>query len=951
MKLQNLILAAALLAIAVPRAARGDFIPPNLPAGSQYEIAFVTSGGTTATDPDPYGTDYNAFVTAQAAENPNLPQGVAWHAIASTLYDGDVRSNAPFTPSIPVYNTQGQLVANAATPLYSIYGNILNPIGYDQFGNADSTLVWTGSDYDGTNDDPLGGQQYALGQPDLGYSSIAYEGWLGQYSFANATNVYPLYALSSPITVPEPSTLALLGVAMLAGVVYLRRRFTSLSRFLLAFVAFLSIALPACADFIPPNLPAGSQYEIAFVTSGGTTATDPYEADYNAFVTAQAQENPNLPQTTWHAMASTFENGDIQDPRQNAPFTSSIPVYNTAGQLVANATTPLYSVSGTILNPIGYDQFGNAQNSYVWTGSGYDGTPDDPLGGQPYSYGQPDLGYSDYQSFWLGGSGGFANSTNVYPLFALSSPITVPEPSTIALLLMGLLAGVFFLRRCAAKVSTISYLILFAVLSLIALPAYADFIPPDLPAGSKYEIAFVTSGGTTATDPYEADYNAFVTTQADENPNLPQGVTWHAIASTFENGDAQEACQNAPFTSSIPVYNTQGQLVANAAVPLYSPSGIVINPILYDQFGNTDATYVWTGSGLDGTMDNALGNGTFWGPPDLGYNDFYYYGYPVGWTGWCGSYGMDAATNIHPLYALSSPITVPEPSTIALLLTGLLAGVVYLRRRVVKVSTVSIIVVCAVLSFIALPAYADFIPPNLPAGSQYEIAFVTSGGTTATDTSTADYNAFVTQQAQQNPNLPQGVTWNAIATTLGTDFEEPDARQNAPFTSSIPVYNTQGQLVADAATPLYSVSGVILNPIEYDQFGNVQNTYVWTGSDYDGTPDDPLGGQQYGLGEPDLGCSSYQFAWLGSSAGFANSTTVYPLFALSSPITVPEPSTVVLLVTGLLAGVVCLRRRAVKICRLSAISFLVVCAALSFLSVPALAGFIPPNLPPGRSTR
>ena len=137
MKLQNLILAAALFAIVAPLSAYGGFIPPNLPAGSKYEIAFVTYGGTTATDP--YEADYNAFVTAQAQQNPNLPQGVTWHAIASTYENGDVQDaihNAPFTSSIPVYNTQGQLVANAATPLYSIYGNILNPIGYDQFGNA-----------------------------------------------------------------------------------------------------------------------------------------------------------------------------------------------------------------------------------------------------------------------------------------------------------------------------------------------------------------------------------------------------------------------------------------------------------------------------------------------------------------------------------------------------------------------------------------------------------------------------------------------------------------------------------------------------------------------------------------------------------------------------------------------------------------------------------------------
>ena len=831
----------------------------------------------------------------------------------STFENGDVqeaRYNAPFTSSIPVYNTAGQLVADAATPLYNESLTIINPIGYDQFGNPLATYVWSGSNCDGTFWNPLGnGNVY--GPPDIGISSYN-SGWLGNVGNDIATNVHPLYALSSPITVPEPGTLALFAAGLLAGVVYLRRRVAKAS-ILIVFIVLSFVALPAHAGFIPPNLPAGSEYEIAFVTSGGTTATDPYDSDYNAFVTAQAAQNPNLPQgVTWHAIANTFENGDQQDVRQNAPFTSSIPVYNTAGQLVANAATPLYNYYGGILNPIGYDQFGNADSTYVWTGSGGDGTYDNPLGNGNV-YGPPDLGLSTISYYgWLG-QASYAAPTNVYPLYALSSPVTVPEPSTIALLLTGLLAGVVCLRRRIA--STVRFLLAFIALWFVALPAHADFIPPNLPAGSEYEIAFVTSGGTTATGGYITDYNTFVIAQAQENPNLPQGgnITWHAMASTLWDGATPR--DNAPFTSSIPVFNTHGQLIANgapvynaqgqliasAATPLYSESGNIVNPIGYDQFGNPDSTLVWTGCDGDGTNDDPLGGQPYGlGQPDLGYSGINYYG-------WVGQYDFANETNSYPLYALSSPITVPEPSTIGLLLTGLLAGVVHVRRRLVS-SIRPLFVFAALLALAPLSAYAGFIPPNLPAGSKYEIAFVTSGGTTATDPYEADYNAFVTAQANENPGLPQqGETWHAIASTYENGNEQA-AIQNAPFTSSIPVYNTQGQLVANAATPLYSVFGNIINPILYDQFGNPNSTLVWTGSGYDGTGDDPLGGQPYAEGEPDLGYSNTtQEGWLGQY-GYANETNVYPLYALSSPITVPEPSTLALLAAGTV-GVVCCWRR------------------------------------------
>ena len=61
----------------------------------------------------------------------------------------------------------------------------------------------------------------------------------------------------------------------------------SYGRFVLAAALLACAARTAIAQVILPNLPPGSHYEIAIVTSGGTTATSTNINDYNSFVTAR----------------------------------------------------------------------------------------------------------------------------------------------------------------------------------------------------------------------------------------------------------------------------------------------------------------------------------------------------------------------------------------------------------------------------------------------------------------------------------------------------------------------------------------------------------------------------------------------------------------------------------------------------------------------------------------
>ncbi len=179
---------------------------PNLPPGSHYQLIFVTADSIGATSPDI--STYNTFVNAEAALNSSLPS-TTWHALTSTpTVDADV--NAP-TGGLPIYNTQGVEVASAATGLWAPNLSLINPVGFDQYGNPSTSLVWTGTAAGGINNGgySLGGSQH---QSTAGQTNL--DVWPEWFSTASLnTDVYaePLYAVSSELTIPtpEPSTMVL----------------------------------------------------------------------------------------------------------------------------------------------------------------------------------------------------------------------------------------------------------------------------------------------------------------------------------------------------------------------------------------------------------------------------------------------------------------------------------------------------------------------------------------------------------------------------------------------------------------------------------------------------------------------------------------------------------------------------------------------------------------------
>jgi hypothetical protein len=219
--------------------------------------------------------------------------------------------------------------------------------------------------------------------------------------------------------------------------------------------AFAALALSAAqlmAAVIPPiGLSAGSQYQLVFVTADGRDATSSNIADYNTFVTNEAALNPLLPAATWNDVGSTA----TVDANVNAS-SGGLPVYNTAGQLVATAGTGLYTA--TLVNPILYDQFGTASpaNTAVWTGSGSNGTDynNPPLLGLGASIGATAIGDPTAISANWAHDGNHIQSAAL-PLYALSTAITVPTPEPATLTLLGsallLQGGIGIFRRRRAR--------------------------------------------------------------------------------------------------------------------------------------------------------------------------------------------------------------------------------------------------------------------------------------------------------------------------------------------------------------------------------------------------------------------------------------------------------------------------------------------------------------------
>ena len=237
-------------------------------------------------------------------------------------------------------------------------------------------------------------------------------------------------------------------------------------------------------------------------------------------------------------------------------------------------------------------------------------------------------------------------------------------------------------KRAAVAATALAALLAFPLTGAGAPPIA---IPTGLNPGDTYRLAFVTSSARDATSSDIADYNNFVSADANSQAALAAlGTTWTAITST-ETVDARDNTNTAPSSVAggsvgVPIFLMNDTRLADSYDDLWD--GTIDNPLDVTASGGTlfGGAFVWTrtsasGEGISSVSISGPGSHSFVGRPFQ--TD----------AGWMFNLPCCVALTSNALYyGISGLLTVPSESTAisgpgasGLLALGL-AGLGYARR-------------------------------------------------------------------------------------------------------------------------------------------------------------------------------------------------------------------------------------------------------------------------------
>ena len=180
--------------------------PAGLAPGAQFRFLFLTSGTQAATSTDI--ADYNTFVNGQASGATYEGSVVSWKAVGSTATVNARDNVGGFGGNVPVYLTNGTLLAGDLTTSTSnkgLWSGLLfttPTIGIDGNG-VTTTFAFTGSNADGTGypSGQLGAASFVrYGDPTVNVDTFGWHFSINGMPDSFAVN---FYGVSSELTVPS----------------------------------------------------------------------------------------------------------------------------------------------------------------------------------------------------------------------------------------------------------------------------------------------------------------------------------------------------------------------------------------------------------------------------------------------------------------------------------------------------------------------------------------------------------------------------------------------------------------------------------------------------------------------------------------------------------------------------------------------------------------------------
>ncbi len=158
-------------------------------------------------------------------------------------------------------------------------------------------------------------------------------------------------------------------------------------------------------------------------------------------------------------------------------------------------------------------------------------------------------------------------------------------------------------------------------------------------------------------------------------------------------------------------------------------------------------------------------------------------------------------------------------------------------------STSAVLPLYGMSDVVTVPRGGINLPPaDLLPGQPYRILFVTDKGRDATSTNIADYDSFVTTDANAVPELVAlNTTFQAVASTTSVDARTHTNTDPTPSGSTgVPIYSVDGTRIADDYDELWSVRPSIQVPVGFTASGAAANQAIWTGTYPTGIADSGL---------------------------------------------------------------------------------------------------------------